>query len=103
MWGVLALIVSHIFKSTATFASFAMAGMCKQELVEPPSAISTIMAFSKAFWVIIVLAVIPFLTISTTFCPLWYAILSFSEETANAAAHLGRDIPNASVTHAIVF
>ncbi|CAB5113698.1 unannotated protein [freshwater metagenome] len=56
-------------KVKSTSASYAMARRCKTALVEPPRAIKTVIAFSKAFLVKICLVVIPLRINSTTASP----------------------------------
>ena len=86
IWGVVLLRSSKTSRGSLTPASRAIAGMWSTVLVDPPSAISTLMAFSKAFRVIIFLGVTPFSTSSTTLRPLSKAILRFSASEARAVA-----------------
>ena len=71
-------------------------------MVEPPSAITTAMAFSKAGLVMIWRAVIPWRSSSTTASPDLCAKPSRRRSTAGGAADPGSDIPIASATEAIV-
>ena len=70
--------------------------------MEPPSAITTAMAFSKASMVMIWRAVMPWRSISTTASPERCAKPSRRRSTAGGAAEPGRLIPSASATAAIV-
>ena len=71
-------------------------------MVEPPSAITTAMAFSKASLVMIWRAVMPWRSISTTASPERWANPSRRRSTAGGAAEPGRLMPSASATAAIV-
>ena len=86
----------------STSASRAMASRCRTALVEPPSAMTTVIAFSNASMVMIWRAVIPRRSISTTASPLRWANPSRRRSTAGGAAEPGRDMPSASATEAIV-
>ncbi len=79
-----------------------MAGMWSDVFVDPPSAMSTRMAFSKAFLVITFRGVRSSFTSPTTRLPLSKAILRFSPDTARAVAQPGRLMPSDSVTQAMV-
>ncbi len=70
--------------------------------MEPPSAITTAMAFSNASRVMTWRAVMPCRSISTTACPERCAKPSRRRSTAGGAAEPGSDIPSASPTEAIV-
>ena len=70
--------------------------------MEPPSAITTVMAFSKASMVMIWRAVMPSRSISTTASPERCANPSRRRSTAGGAAEPGSDMPSASPTAAIV-
>ena len=72
-------------------------------MVEPPSAITTVIAFSNASRVRICRAVIPWRSISTTASPERCAKPSRRRSTAGGAADPGSDRPSASPTAAIVF
>src|ERR1700676_1975396 len=84
-------------------AALAIASRCRTALVEPPSAMATVMAFSKASLVMISEGRIPRLTSSTTAAPAEAASASFSFEIADCAELLGRLIPIASIAEAMVF
>ncbi len=71
-------------------------------MVEPPRAITTVMAFSKASLVMIWRAVMPRRSISTTASPERWAKPSRRRSTAGGAAEPGRLIPIASPTAAMV-
>ena len=84
-------------------ASWAIAGIWSDVFVEPPSAMSILMALSKAFFVMIFRGVRSSLTSPTIRLPLSKAIRRFSPDTASAVAQPGRLMPIASVTQAMVF
>src|SRR5215469_18736306 len=79
-----------------------MAKRCSTALVDPPRAITTVMAFSNASLVMISDGRIPRLSRFTTAAPAAAESFSFSFETAACAELLGRLIPNASIAEAIV-
>ena len=72
-------------------------------MVEPPSAITTVIAFSNASRVMIWRAVMPRRSSPTTASPDRCAKPSRRRSTAGGAAEPGSDIPIASPTAAIVF
>ena len=72
-------------------------------MVDPPRAISTMIAFSKAFIDKMSRGFNSSLTKPTILSPVAFAIRKRLELTANGVAHPVKDIPRASVTHAIVF
>ena len=67
--GVFALIRWKSSRVRSTSASCAIARRCRTEFVEPPKAMTAVIAFSKAFFVMIWRAVIPFRINSTTASP----------------------------------
>jgi len=71
-------------------------------LVDPPMAISTLMAFSKAVRVMMSLAFTPLFSNSMTANPLSKATRLFLANTAGAVAQPGMDMPRASVIQAMV-
>ncbi len=86
----------------STSASRAIASRCSTALVEPPSAITTAMAFSNASRVRICRAVMPARSMPTTASPERCANPSRRRSTAGGAAEPGSDMPSASPTAAIV-
>ena len=89
-------------KLSSTRASLAIANRCKTALVEPPRAIRTAIAFSKAGLVIMSREVMPWRNISTTASPEATANPSRRLSTAGGAALPGKDIPRASPIDAMV-
>ena len=87
---------------SSTPASRAMASRCRTPLVEPPSAITSVIAFSNAGLVMIWRAVMPCLSRFTTASPERWANTSRRRSTAGGAAEPGSDMPRASATEAIV-
>lgn len=79
-----------------------MASRCSTALVEPPNAITTAMAFSKASLVRMSRAVIPRRSISTTASPDLRAYSSRRLSMATGEALPGKDIPSASAALAMV-
>ena len=79
-----------------------MASRWSTALVEPPSAMTTAMAFSKAGLVMIWRAVMPWRSRLTTASPERWAKPSRRRSTAGGAAEPGSDMPMASATDAIV-
>ena len=84
-------------------ASCAMAVKCRTVLVEPPSAMSSRIAFSNAGFVNIFRGVMSFRTALTAACPLMNASLRFFAEAERPVPHPGMLMPSASVRHAMVF
>ena len=86
-----------------TFAAWAMASRCSTALVEPPSAMTTVMAFSKAFFVRMssgrdaALAACP-----RTAAPARRQSSILAGEMAFCAELLGRLMPSASMALAMV-
>ena len=91
---------SSIVRSTS--ASWAMASRCSTALVEPPKAMTTAMAFSKASLVMMSRAVMPRRSSSTTASPDLRAYMSRRRSVAGGAAEPGIDMPIASATAAMV-
>ncbi|MCP9272392.1 hypothetical protein NM203_09355 [Mycolicibacterium sp. CAU 1645] len=85
-----------------TLASHAMASRCSTALVDPPKAITTAMAFSKASLVRRSRAVMPRRSISTTASPDLRAYSSRRLSIATGDALPGSDIPSASAAEAMV-
>ncbi len=79
-----------------TLASCAIASRCSTALVEPPNAITTAIALSKASLVRMSRAVMPRRSSSTTACPLRRAKPSRRRSVAGGAALPGSDMPSAS-------
>ena len=86
----------------STLAAFAIAKICNTALVEPPSAITMVMAFSKASLVMISLGFISCLSNSNTAAPARSQSNLLSFEMAAWAELLGKLIPSASIADAIV-
>ena len=80
-----------------------MAGRWSIELVEHPSAISTVRALMIDSFVMMSLGLIPFLYISITAIPACFASLSLSEYPAGIVPFPGSPIPRASVRQFIEF
>ena len=87
----------------STLASCAMARRCKTALVDPPRAITTVIAFSNASLVNNFLGVKSFLIKFIRAFPASMQSSFFEDETASLAELLGRLIPKASIAEAIVF
>ena len=85
-----------------TPAAWAMARRCSTALVEPPRAITTVMAFSKALRVRMSRGRTPRAIRSTTARPARSQSSRFASETAAWAELLGRLIPRASIAEAMV-
>ena len=84
--GTFRLIVSNVIIGSVVPVSLAMADRCSTVFVEPPSAESTAMAFSNAFWVRMFEGVM-FCWRSWTIClPVSLAIRSFSALVARVVA-----------------
>ena len=75
---------------------------CRTAFVEPPSEITTVIAFSNALRVMISLGLISFSIKSTTAVPAFFASIFLSSETASWAELSGRLIPKASIAEDIV-
>ena len=80
-----------------------MASRCRTALVDPPSAINIVIAFSNACLVKISRVVIPWRISSTTAAPDAIAYVSRRRSTAGGAADPGSERPIASPILAIVF
>ena len=102
MCGTIAPMRLKSSSSSSTRASCAMASRCSTALVEPPSAITTAIAFSNASFVMIWRGRIPSSMRFRTARPLSYAKSSRRRSTAAGAALPGSDMPIASPTDAIV-
>ena len=80
-----------------------MASRCNTALVEPPRAMVTVIAFSKALRVMICRGRIPRRTRSTTAAPARVLSACFSLDMAFCAELFGRLMPSASIAEAMVF
>ena len=76
--------------------SCAIAGICNKEFVDPEIAACTIIAFSNAFFVTILLALHPAFASSILFLPASYATFLKSSQVAGISAEPGSIRPNAS-------
>ncbi len=101
--GTLALISLIMSRLIFMPASLAIAGRCRTELVEHPSAISTASAFSNAFSVNMSEGFIPFSTSSITFMPACFASLILSAYTAGIVPLPGNPMPSTSVRQFMEF
>ena len=102
MWGTRLAIWSNSSMVRATPASRAMASRCSTALVEPPSALTTTMAFSSASRVTIWRAVMPLSSRATTASPDRRANSSRRWSTAAGEAEPGSDMPMASAADDMV-
>ena len=87
----------------STFDALAIAKICNTALVDPPSAMTTVIAFSNASFVIISLGRMPFSSKLSTAAPARSQSRFLSSDTAACAELLGKLIPSASIADAIVF
>ncbi len=95
--GVLSLKVLNISSVSGTPASLAIAGRWSEVLVEPPKAMSTVIALAKASAVMIAEGLMPFSTSSMTCIPASFASRIRSAQTAGTVPFPGRPIPRTSV------
>ena len=79
-----------------------MAIRCNTALVEPPSAITTVIAFSKARRVMICRGTMPRSIRFTTAAPAREQSSRFCPETASCAELFGKLMPSASMAEAMV-
>ena len=86
-----------------TPAMWAMARRCSTALVEPPMAITTVMAFSNAFFVMMSCGRIPARARATAAAPARRQSSFFSSLMAIWEELFGRLMPSASMAEAIVF
>ncbi len=93
-------VKSSIFRFT--LAACAIASRCSTALVEPPSAITTAMAFSNAFFVMMSRGRMPLATRFITASPARCESVFFSSEIAACAESCGRLMPSASIAEAMV-
>ena len=100
--GTLAATRLKSSNSSSTSASKAMAMRWSTALVEPPRAMTTAMAFSKAALVMIWRGRMPSRSRFITACPLAKATSARRRSIAAADAEPGNDIPMASPTEAMV-
>ncbi len=89
--------------ASGTRASCAIASRCSTAFVDPPSAMTAVIAFSKASRVRIREGVIPRSSSRTTAAPASLQSSRFASETASCAELFGRLMPSASIADAIVF
>src|SRR3990167_7238230 len=101
--GTFLLILSKSSKLKLTPTAWAIASRCKAEFVEPPNAITTVIAFSNAFFVIISFGVMFFSSIWTTYFEDSKHSPFFLGSSAGIEEEFGNDMPNASIAEAIVF
>ena len=87
---------------SATPAVWAMARRWSTALVEPPRAMTTVMAFSKASFVMMSSGRMPRLMRSKTAMPAARASAALAGEVAFCAELLGKDMPRASMALAMV-
>ena len=85
-----------------TPAQWAIAIRCMTALVEPPSAMTSVMAFSKASFVMMSRGRMPRLIRFITAWPAFSQSRVFSFEIAACADELGRLMPRASIALAMV-
>ena len=93
----------EIIEREVDLASWAIASRCSTALVDPPSAITVVMAFSKASLLRMSDGLIPRLTSATTPSPARLQSSFFAAETASCAELFARLMPSASIADAIVF
>ncbi len=84
-------------------ASFAIAMRWRTAFVDPPRAMTTVIAFSKAFFVRISSGFISFWIRFIIALPAFSQSRAFSSETASCAELFAKLRPNASIADAIVF
>ena len=101
--GVFFPILSKSFRESFILASFAMARRCNTALVEPPRAMTIVIAFSSDFFVTISLGFRSFLIQFISALAAFLVSVDFDFETAVCAELLVKDKPIASIAHAIVF
>ena len=89
-------------RPSLTPAAWAIAMRCRTALVEPPSVMMSVMAFSKASFVMISRGVMPSLIMFMTAAPASKQSMSLSLLTAAWAPELGRLMPMASIALAMV-
>ena len=87
----------------STSASWAIANKCNTALVEPPNAMTTVIAFSKACFVRMSLGLMPRFIKLLTASPAALESSNLILDTASWAELLGRLRPMASIAEAIVF
>ena len=95
--------LSKSSRERSTLASWAIAIKCSTAFVDPPSAITIDIAFSKASFVIISLGFKSRLIKLLTAFPASKESNNFVFEVASCAELFGRLIPMASIAEAIVF
>ena len=100
--GVRSLMRWKSSRSSSKPASCAIAGMCRTEFVDPPSAMISVMAFSIERGVMMSRAVMPWRIISMTARPESRASTSRRASTAGGDEEPGSDMPIASAALAMV-
>ena len=100
--GVCLPILSKSSKVRSTLASWAIASKCKTAFVEPPSAITTAIAFSNACLVIMSLGLISLDMRFIIASPAFNESSNLLDETASCAELLGKLKPSASIADAMV-
>ena len=103
MWGTRREIRSKSSSSSGMPASWAMASRCSTAFVEPPVAMTTVMAFSSDSLVTTSLGRRPSRSWATTAIPASKAASARRSEIAGGVALPGSDRPIASTAVAIVF
>ena len=101
--GVFLPILSKSLRERFNLASFAIARRCKTALVEPPRAITIVIAFSNDFFVTISLGFRSFLIQLIRAMEAFLVSVDFDFEIAVCAELLVNERPIASMAHAIVF
>ena len=86
-----------------TPAEFAIANKCRTALVDPPKAITTVIAFSSDFLFIMSLGLISFLTQAIKALAESLQSIFLELDIATCAELFVKLIPKASIAHAIVF
>src|SRR6266496_503665 len=95
-------MASKSSSDNGTRAACAMASRCSTALVEPPTAITTAIAFSKALRVRMPLGTICLCTAASRTSADWAALSDFSKSSAAIVDEYGRLMPNASIAEDIV-
>ena len=101
--GVFLPILSKSLRESFIFASLAIARRCKTALVEPPRAITMVIAFSSDFLVTISLGLRSFRKHFISAIDAFFVSVDLDFETAVCAELFVKDSPIASIAHAIVF
>ncbi|MNY40997.1 hypothetical protein D3C86_1757780 [compost metagenome] len=101
-WGTRRRICSKSSNVKSTPTEWAMASKCRNAFVEPPKAITTVIAFSNAFFVIMSLGYISCSSSDITCLPAATHSAALSGEMAGVEEEPGRLMPIASAAAAIV-